>query len=165
MSQILCCPVAWILELRSILCLLQTRPSRRVDWYCTIYFHLFILYIQRYGNIPLKIYLWTLGWEPLAQQHTESAIFLPETFLNSRVQEKLDWRLKGLITLHRGLAPVINCSSRWTIKMGEGGWLHNPDGRLCRTRDGSNFKRSWRGYVAVWIIIIASQNDHLHTAA
>jgi len=41
------------------------------------------LYIQRYGNIPLKIYLWTLGWEPLAQQHTESAIFLPETFLNS----------------------------------------------------------------------------------
>ena len=42
MSQILCCPVAWILKLRSIHCLLETRPLQWVVWYFTYF--AFILY-------------------------------------------------------------------------------------------------------------------------
>jgi len=36
MSQILCCPVSWIIEVCSIGCLLQSRPPRRVVWYFAI---------------------------------------------------------------------------------------------------------------------------------
>jgi len=41
-NRSLCCPVAWILELRSIRCLLKTRPLLRVVWYVA-----FTLYIHR----------------------------------------------------------------------------------------------------------------------
>jgi len=40
MSEILCCPVAWIPELRSIRCLSQTRPTRQVAWHSLLCFHL-----------------------------------------------------------------------------------------------------------------------------
>jgi len=57
MSQILCCPVAWMLELRSIRCLLQTRPPRRIFWYYAI---LLSSYTYK-GYVHLKICLWASG--------------------------------------------------------------------------------------------------------
>jgi len=58
MSQVLYFPVASILELRSIHCLLQTRPTRRVFGYFTI---LLSSYTYKGHHGPLKICLWTLG--------------------------------------------------------------------------------------------------------
>jgi len=76
MSHILCCPVAWILELRWVHCLLQTRPSRRVVWY----FATLLSFYTYKGHGPLKICLrtpagpWTPGWEPLVYDVTRSCL-------------------------------------------------------------------------------------------
>jgi len=66
MGQILCCPVTWIIELRSISPLLQALslwPLRR-GVFC---FHLIYIQRLRTPNICLETHgaSWTLGWEPL----------------------------------------------------------------------------------------------------
>ena len=67
MSQILCCPKAWILEFHSMCGLFQTRPPQWLVWYFAI---LLSSYTYK-GYGPLKLGLqtpggpWTNGWEAL----------------------------------------------------------------------------------------------------
>jgi len=61
MSQILCCHEAWILDLCSIRCLLQTRPPQRVVWYFAILLSSYTY--ESHG--PLENCPWTPGWEKL----------------------------------------------------------------------------------------------------